>query len=105
MVPAVIKSENSAKESKTPEQKKYGMTWAQRLKRVFNIDISICGHCQGQVKVIACIEDPKVIKKILTHLGVDAIPPNPWPPRPPPTVAKATYVADEYQQSFPENDF
>ena len=24
--------------------------------------------CQGQVKVIACIEDPDVIKKILVHL-------------------------------------
>ena len=44
------------------------MTWAQRLKRVFNIDIETCIACQGQVKVIACIEDADVIKKILEHL-------------------------------------
>ena len=44
------------------------MSWAQRLKRVFNIDIEICSKCGGEVKVIACIEDPAVIKKILTHL-------------------------------------
>ena len=44
------------------------MTWAQRLKRVFNIDIETCTECGGSVKVIACIEDPMVIKKILTHL-------------------------------------
>ena len=44
------------------------MTWAQRLKRVFNIDIETCTECGGSVKVIACIEDPVVIKKILTHL-------------------------------------
>ena len=44
------------------------MTWAQRLKRVFNIDIETCIACQGQVKVIACIEDADVIKKILDHL-------------------------------------
>ncbi len=44
------------------------MTWAQRLKRVFNIDIEVCSKCGGAVKVIACIEDPVVIKKILTHL-------------------------------------
>jgi len=44
------------------------MTWAQRLKRVFNIDIETCTLCGGNVKVIACIEDPDVIQKILTHL-------------------------------------
>ena len=44
------------------------MTWAQRLKRVFNIDIEICRVCGGSMKVIACIEDPRVIEKILTHL-------------------------------------
>ena len=33
------------------------MTWAQRLKRVFKIDILTCEHCGGPVKVIASIED------------------------------------------------
>ncbi|GHL29093.1 hypothetical protein ECZU25_59060 [Escherichia coli] len=40
------------------------MTWAQRLKRVFNIDIETCSGCGGAMKVIACIEDPIVIKQI-----------------------------------------
>jgi hypothetical protein len=44
------------------------MTWAQRLKRVFNIDVTICNRFGGAVKIIACIEDPSVIKKILDHL-------------------------------------
>ena len=44
------------------------MTWAQRLKRVFRIDIETCSECGGAVRVIACIEDPVVIKKILGHL-------------------------------------
>ena len=44
------------------------MTWAQRLKRVFNIDISVCHQCGSRVKVIACSEDPGVISKILTAL-------------------------------------
>jgi hypothetical protein len=44
------------------------MTWAQRLKRVFNIDISTCDACGGAVRVIASIEDPVVIKQILAHL-------------------------------------
>ena len=44
------------------------MTWAQRLKRVFNIDIETCGRCGRSLKVIACIEDQCIIDRILTHL-------------------------------------
>ena len=44
------------------------MTWAERLKRVFNIDITTCSRCGGAVRIIACIDDPSVIKKILAHL-------------------------------------
>ena len=44
------------------------MNRAQRLKRVFDIDIETCRDCGGRMKDIACIEDPLVIKKILTHL-------------------------------------
>ena len=51
-----------------PAERRASMTWAQRLKRAFNIDIDTCRACGGGVKVIACIEDPLVIKKILTHL-------------------------------------
>ncbi|PCH61895.1 MAG: hypothetical protein COC19_03770 [SAR86 cluster bacterium] len=40
----------------------------QRLKHVFNIDIETCEKCQGPVKIIACIEDPVAIAKIIKHL-------------------------------------
>jgi rRNA maturation endonuclease Nob1 len=40
------------------------MSWAQRLKRVFNIDVSICPQCGGEAKVIACFEDQPIIDKI-----------------------------------------
>lgn len=45
-----------------------GMTWAQRLKRVFSIDIEVCARCGGSAKGIACIEDQDVIDRILNHL-------------------------------------
>lgn len=65
-------------EEKTPEQRHRAMTWAQRLKRVFNIDVSTCEKCGGDAKVIACIEDPAVIDKILAHLiKKGALPPPP----------------------------
>lgn len=41
---------------------------AQRLKRVLGIDIAIRQSCGGAVRIIACIEDPVVIEKILAHL-------------------------------------
>ena len=44
------------------------MSWAQRLKRVFPIDIEPCAPCGGALRVIACIEDSLVIDQILTHL-------------------------------------
>ena len=44
------------------------MSWAQRLKRVFGIDMETCRACGGAVRIIACVEDPVVIEKILIHL-------------------------------------
>jgi ribosomal protein S27E len=43
----------------------------QRLKRVFGIEIESCQHCGGAVKIIASIEEPQVIGRILEHLGLD----------------------------------
>ena len=44
------------------------MGWTQRLKRVFGIETSPA--CGGAMRMIACIEDPDVNEKILTHLDV-----------------------------------
>jgi hypothetical protein len=55
-------------DERSPVEQHAAMTWAQRLKRVFNIDIAVCKECGGTVKVIASIEDPAVIKQILAHL-------------------------------------
>lgn len=80
MTPAKRGKGRTRKESEeqTPELRHKAMTWAQRLKRVFNIDESICPKCEGEAKVIACIEDQAVIDKILAHLmKKGALPPAP----------------------------
>jgi hypothetical protein len=66
----------------------YSITTAERLKRVFGINIETCPACGGALRIIACIEDPAVIKKILTHLDAkDAstapvrLPPSRGPPQ------------------------
>jgi hypothetical protein len=64
------------------------MTWVRRLKRVFKLDLESCEGCGGQARVIACLEDPLVIAKILAHLKSQQQPPvttvPPLPARGPP---------------------
>jgi hypothetical protein len=52
---------------------------------VFAIDIEVCRRCGGRLQVIASIEDPAVIERILEHLGragesVDPAHPSRAPP-------------------------
>ena len=51
------------------------MGWARPRKRVFDIDVEHCPNCGGALKIIAAIEDPPVIVKILSHLGYRPAPP------------------------------
>ncbi len=49
-------------EVRSPAEHHAAMTSAQRLKRVFSIEIEVCGRCGGSVRVIAdasdrCIEE------------------------------------------------
>ena len=76
--------QKSVEEQEDPKPKAYSMTWAQRLKRVFAIEIEKCEKCGGSVRIIASIEDPDVIQKILKHLGLDQ--PVDTPIRSPPSV-------------------
>ena len=63
--------------------KHVALTWMQRLKRVFTIDIETCARC-GRVKVIASIEDPVVIGRILEHFEGSEPAASPFAPRAPP---------------------
>jgi len=50
---------------------------------VFAIDIETCERCGGAVKIIGCVQDPLVIRKILEHRG-ELSPPRLPPVRGPP---------------------
>lgn len=64
------------------------MSWAQRLKRVFLIDIEICEHCGGAMRIIASIENPAIIERILNHIERrDAAGASPHAPRAPPATS------------------
>ena len=88
ITPAGRGTRKPATEHRSSAEKHRAMSWAQRLKRVFKLDLESCAGCGGQVRVIACIEDAGVIGKILAHLerqhpSVTTVPPLParGPPR------------------------
>ena len=65
---------------RTPAERHRALTGAQRLKRVFGIEIETCEQCGGKVRVLASIEDPTVIDRILGHLASPELPAGWRPP-------------------------
>ena len=55
------------------------LTWAERLRRVFNIDIATCPLCGGSMRIIADITDQDIIQTTLDHTR--GPPRSPHPPR------------------------
>jgi hypothetical protein len=58
--------------------------WAALMQRSFGFDVLACPRCGDNLELIALIEDPTVIRRILSHLGVPTEVPAPGPARPPP---------------------
>lgn len=88
VTPAARGGRGKAYPNRTEPQTRRAMTWAQRLKRVFRIDIETFEHCGGAGRIIASIEDPVVIEKILTHIERrEAAGASPHAPRVPPAAS------------------
>jgi len=45
-------------------------TWANLMGRAFDLDVLACPRCGGRMVLIATIEEPLVVRKILRHLGL-----------------------------------
>ena len=46
------------------------LAWSELLRRVFAEDVLRCSRCGGEMRLVAVIENPAVIAKILKHLGL-----------------------------------
>ncbi len=68
VTPARRRRRHAETTDEPPPIRHAAMTWAQRLDRVFKINLETCAQCGGAVKVLASIEDPVIIKQILAHL-------------------------------------
>lgn len=63
-------------------------TWADLMRRVFDLDVLLCPRCGGRMSVIATIEATDVLRKILGHLRLPSEAPRPFPSRSPPSLGE-----------------
>ena len=50
-------------------------SWAELMRRVFSIDVLECPDCGGRMRILAAINLPDAIRKILDCLGLPSRPP------------------------------
>ena len=83
--------------------------WRELIKKVWEVDPLICPQCQGEMKMIALIDDAAVVSRILKHLGL-------WPTfeqvrtasrleRGPPVAEEAARIDYEHYFSDPIPDY
>ena len=77
-------SRSLAAKALRPTHAKTRATWAELLKRVFEIDVLTCTYCGGKRKLIALLTDGAVVRSILEHLGLPSEAPTLAPARSPP---------------------
>ncbi len=68
--------------SPPPPVKLPSRKWRDLILRVWHVDPLRCPVCQSPMRVIAVIDDPRVVEKILRHLGAWRAPPAGLPPPP-----------------------
>jgi len=58
--------------------------WAQLMQRSFGIDVLLCKHCGGRLRLLCAITRPETVRTILRSLGLPAEVDEPAPARAPP---------------------
>ena len=58
--------------------------WAALMQRAFDLDVLACPGCGGRLRLLATIEDPDIVRRILSHLGLPTESPEALPARSPP---------------------
>jgi hypothetical protein len=58
--------------------------WAELLRRVFGVEIFSCPNCGGKRRLLAAIQDPDSIQRVLRSLGLSGEVPELAPARAPP---------------------
>jgi hypothetical protein len=69
--------------------------WAVLLARIYEVLPLLCPACGGQMKILAFLTDPPVVRAILLHLDLPHRPPPLSPARGPPQIDFLTDPADQ----------
>ena len=80
--------------------------WAMLLARIYEVFPLTCPKCGGVMRIIAFIDDPTEVKKILAHLGEPTVAPILAPARGPPLwEAAQPGGSDPFAQPKPAFEF
>jgi hypothetical protein len=82
-----------------PGDLKPNRTWARLIQKIYEVDPLTCPMCQGQMRILAFIEDEEVIEKMLKHLGLWDLKVRPPPKLKAPSVTISIDDSD-YQVPF-----
>jgi hypothetical protein len=55
--------------------------WAEKIRKVYEVDPLVCPKCRGTMKVVAFLTDFSVVDRIINHLKLTFIADKPPPPR------------------------
>ena len=69
--------EEPSAESTSEARQAAKAAWAKLIRKVYEVDPLTCPECGAPMRMIALIEDPAVIERILAWLGLWDPPPSP----------------------------
>jgi uncharacterized protein YbaR (Trm112 family) len=77
--------------------------WAELMRRSLGLDVLACPRCGGRLTLIALIDEPAVVRRVLQHLGLPTEVPETRPARAPPLLdgALRTAAPDEFYVDDP----
>ncbi len=67
--------------------------WANLMRRSLALDVLACPRCGGRLRLIAAVDQPTVVARILGHLALPTEVPGTRPARAPPTEVADLFVA------------
>ena len=72
-------------------------SWTRLIQKIYEVDPLLCPRCGGDMRIIAFIEDYKIVKKILDYLGIYEFSKKRAPPKIEVTSNEFDdYVCDDY---------
>ena len=80
--PAAMPKTESGKAGEQGGGRARNYAWAQLMARVFELDVLACTRCGARMRILAAIDSPDVIRRILSCMGLPTRPPPVAPAKP-----------------------